>query len=355
MTGSAPSVSILMPAYNAMPYLTEALDDLLAQTMGDFELVVVEDGSTDDTLATLRAYAARDGRLVILENEQNRGLVYSLNRGLERCRASLVARADADDRYAPDRLERQVAFMDAHPDVGLLSCAVTKMTEDGRPFATTRWPTEDAHIRLRELFENSFSHPGVMFRADLVRAVGGYDPAFESAEDCDLWARLRPHTHLANLPDPLVRYRVVSTSMMRTRGAVGPRLGLAVRQRLLSEYLGRPMSVDEARAISRLFKRRREPLPAGDIPIGLGGLREVLHRAQERETPDAVRYLRREGSRSLVWQAGLQRDRSPKVAGWLLAAALRYDPRPTTLVRVLRGALGALAVLLRPMRPSPAS
>lgn len=326
-----------MPVYNGLPYLREALDDLLAQTFGDFELVVVEDGSTDGSLAVLEAYAERDPRVVIVRNGENLGLTPSLNRGLEHCRAPLVARADADDGYAPDRLERQVAFLDAHPEVGLLSCAVTKMTEEGKPYATSRFPTEDAHIRLRELFVNSFSHPGVMFRTDLVRSVGGYDPEFWTAEDCDLWARLRPHTRMANLAEPLVRYRVVSTSMMRTRGEGGMSLGLSVRQRLLSEYLGRSVPYEEARAISLLFKRRG-PLEPDEVAAGVRGLQEVLRQAARCEPEHAVTYLRDEGSQALRWQAWLQRGRSTRRAWSLLASALLYDPRPATALRVAKGA-----------------
>lgn len=336
-----PAVSILMPVYNGLPYLREALNDLLGQTFEDFELVAVEDGSTDDSLAVLQEYADRDARIVIVENRENLGLTKSLNRGLCRCRAPLVARADADDGYALDRLERQVAFMKAHPEVGLLSCAVTKTNEEGVPFSKSTFPLEDGQIRVRELFVNSFSHPGVMFRTDLVRSVGGYDPAFWTAEDCDLWARLRPHTRLANLPEPLVRYRVVSSSVMRTRGEEGTKLGLLVRQRLLSDYLGRDVASEEARAITRLFKRRG-PLSLRDVAVGEQGLREVLRTVVRREAPSTVRYLRREGSEALRWQAWLQRTRSVRTSLSLLWAALRFDPSLGTALRVGKGASIAL-------------
>lgn len=265
----------------------------------------------------------------------------SLNRGLERCRAPLVARADADDRYDARRLERQVAFMEAHPEVGLLSCAVEKMTAKGVVFATSRFPTRDETIRIRELFVNSFSHPGSMFRREIVHAVGGYDPTYWTAEDADLWSRLRPHTRFANLEEPLVRYRVVGSSMMRTRGAEGSRLSLSVRQRNLSEYLGRDVSSGESQAITDLFKRRG-PLSPGDVAVGVRGFWEVLHRAAEREGTATVRYLRKEGSAALRWQAWLQRTNSTRFALWLLGVALRYDPRPGTALRIVKGAVTVL-------------
>lgn len=299
---ASPRVSILMPAYNAMPYLPEALDDLLGQTLRDFELVVVEDGSTDDTRAVLEDYAARDARVVIVPNEQNLGLTRSLNRGLERCRAPLVARADADDRYEPDRLARQVAFLDAHPEVGLLSCGVHKINARGERFLTRIFPTGDGHIRVRELFVNCFSHPGAVFRTPLVRAVGGYDPAFWTAEDCDLWARMMPLTRVANLPVPLVHYRKHGASMVQSYGADVDALDLSVRQRQISAYLGRPVGRAEAQAAVELF-RGRQGLTPDTFGTGRRLLREVLRAVRAREHAETVGAYRRDVADALFQHA----------------------------------------------------
>lgn len=323
---SEPRVSVLMAVHNGERYLAEALGSLLAQTLEDFELVVVDDGSTDGTAAVLAAYAARDARLVVVRNEENLRLPASLNRGLERCRASLVARADADDVYHPERLERQVAFMEAHPEVGVASCAYHRTDAQGRVIGTVRPPTDDGVIRFRQLFMNSFLHPGIVFRASLVRAVGGYDPGYWTAQDSDLWARVRDRARLANLSEPLVRYRVHTSSTMRTRGGEGRALSLSVPQRLLSAYLERSLSLEEAEAIVTLYQGFEWMAPDA-IARGRRGLRDVLQRARRREAPGVVRYFKREVGASLAKQARYQGRAHRSLSRALFAEALRWDPR----------------------------
>jgi GT2 family glycosyltransferase len=323
---AGPKLSVLMAAHDAAAFVDQALDDLLAQSFADFELVLVEDGSTDGTREILRARAARDPRIVLIENPANMGLPASLNRGLARCRAPIVARADADDRYPPHRLERQFRFLEANPEIGLVSCAVEKIDAEGNYLLTTRFPTEDGEIRLRELFLNSFSHPGVMFRRDLVLGVGGYDPDYPTSQDADLWARLRKHTKAANLDEPLVRYRKHGGASMQTRDAAARRHALAIRQRLLADYLGRPVSLAEAGAMQATFWARTEPRAGADeIQLGLAGLREVLRQATARETPRTVGYFRREVAAALLKQAHLHRAHPPRRA-WLTWQAARWSP-----------------------------
>ncbi len=339
-----PSVSVLLAAHNEERHLPEALDTLLAQTFDDFELVAVDDASTDRTPEVLAEYAARDGRVRVVRNEENRRLAGSLNRGLGLCRAGLVARADADDTYHPERLARQVAFMRANPDVGLLSTACWKVYESGRRDLLVH-PTDDAEIRVRDLFVNSFLHPGVMYRADLVRSVGGYDEAFWTAQDVDLWARLLPLTRVANLADPLVTYRVHSAQTTKTRGEAGHGLGLSVRQRVLSAYLGRDVSLDETRAAVRLYKGNR-PLTGEHTRVGLGVLREVGREVRRREPAQAARFHRRAVGEALVRQAIRQRAAEPALALRLLAHAFAESPR-TLLSPDVAGAVRARAGRLR--------
>ena len=325
MPVEAPTVSILMPVHNGLPYLSEALNDLLAQTFADFELVVVDDGSTDNTRTVLERFAAQDERIVVIQNETNLGLPKTLNRGLARCRGKWVARADADDRYPQDRLERQIQFLEANPEVGLLSCAVRKMNASGFHYRAVCFPTDDRCIRMRELFVNSFSHPGAVFDRQLVEAVGGYDSSYWAAEDADLWARLAPHTKVANLPIPLVHYRTHGASFMHTRGSEGERLSLSVRQRLLSEYLDRPLDIDETRSIVGCY-RGTQVLSTEDVEVGRAGLHEVLRCATSREEPDTVRFFKREVARSMLKQAITWSDTNRSLSGLLLKDAMQWDP-----------------------------
>lgn len=339
----APRVSVLMAVHNGERYLAEALDSVLAQTLADFEAVVVDDGSTDGSTAILDDYARRDRRLVVLRNDENRNLAAALNRGLAACRAPLVARADADDVNRPDRLARQVAFLDAHPEVGVVGCAFHTMTPDGRRQGTKRYPTDHATIRARLLFANSFLHPGVVFRADVVRAVGGYDEAYWTAQDSDLWTRLRDRTRFANLPDPLVHYRTHGGSILNTRGGAGRRLSVGIPGRALSGLLGRPLSGDEVAAVVALYRGSRA-LGSDEVRRGLPLLREVLDRVGRTEPARAARSVRREAAASILrqlWAYGRGRLDRPAHRAVLLAA-LRLDPRLLLTRRVARALPRAL-------------
>lgn len=322
-----PSVSIVVPAYNAGAYLAQAMDDLLGQTLTDHELIVVNDASTDGTAAILDGYTARDDRVRVLTNEANRKLPGTLNRGIAAARAPLIARADADDRYPPGRLAKQVALLRERPEVGLVSSDVCRIDEAGRTIGHTRFPTQDGAIRMRELFVNSFSHPAAMYRTDLVRGVGGYDEAYWTAQDADLWRRLRQRTRAANVPEPLVRWRVHGGSISATRGEAGEAVSLEVRRLALSDYLAREVSSEEAEAAVRCFRDRphRRPTPA-QVARGTAVLREVRRTARSREDAETIRWFDRAVARALVSQNWLRGPGERRTKARLVAEALRWSP-----------------------------
>ena len=315
-----------MAAYNAERYVERAVNDILQQTFRDFELVIVEDGSNDATLEILRRLAATDERIVLLENARNLGLPASLNKGLRQCRADLVARADADDEYMVDRLETQFSFMERRPEIGLLSCAVQKIDEQGSERSVTRFPLDDGTIRMRELFVNCFSHPGVMFRKELVLNVGGYNETFNKSQDVDLWERLRRTTKAANLKKPLVRYRHHNAQAGRNRKPEDNSRSLSVRQRALTHYLGRDVGVDEARSMVRLFHPNGDyRLTRQDYDQGLAGLTQVMGIARSRETLRTRLYFRRQLGNALMRHAREQ-GRKSQFQRILLKQALLTHP-----------------------------
>lgn len=340
-----PAVSVLIPVYNGLPYLTETLDSLLSQTFQDFEIIAVDDGSTDGSAEVLASYASRDRRVVVVTNEENIGLPRTLNRGLEQCRATLVARADADDRYREDRLEKQVAFLEAHPEVGLLSCWVQKIKANGEFFSLVQFPVEDGEIRVRELFVNSFSHPAVMFRRDLVQGVGGYNPDYWTSEDADLWARVRPLMKAANLKEPLIFYRKHDKSMMRTRGSEGEKLSLTVRQRLLSEYLGNPLNIDETRGGVMTF-RASQGVTSDDVKVGMGVIQNVYDKVREQENASTVRYFEAEVTASYIRLARVFKISAPALSYALVTRAFMMHPRHA-LVNVARHTGARVTQLVR--------
>ncbi len=206
-----PFVSVLMSVYNDAKYLPGAVDSILGQVFGDFEFVVIDDGSTDGSRAILERYC--DPRLVLVRQEHE-GLVRSLNRGLSVASGRYVARQDADDISLPSRLLKQVAFLEAHPDVALVGSAVDLIDDDMRVLRRHVYPTE--HLELCSLLDkvvNPLPHSTIMFRRDVVAGLGGYDERFTRAEDYALYLRLVERFSISSIPEVLVclRYRLNST------------------------------------------------------------------------------------------------------------------------------------------------
>jgi glycosyltransferase involved in cell wall biosynthesis len=195
-----------MPVRNGARWLREAIDSVLGQTLREFELIVVDDGSTDETPRILDDVGRLDGRVRIVRQEAS-GLVKALNRGLAEARAPLVARLDADDRALPERLDRQACYLDANPGVGLLGSWAEIIDEHGASRGRlTPEAQPDALTRLL-LRTNPFVHSSVMFRSALVRGLGGYRSALQAAEDYDLWLRLAEVAEISNLAEFLIQYR----------------------------------------------------------------------------------------------------------------------------------------------------
>ena len=211
---STPSVSVVMAVYNGEPWLGEAVDSVLHQTLADLELIVVDDGSTDGTARVLDQ--RRDRRLVVLRQARG-GQTAALNRGLRSARASFLARLDADDVALPDRLAQQLSFLATHPDVGLLGTACREIAPTGSVVRTLTPPADDATIRRRLIRANPFVHSSVMFRRSVLEAVGAYDESFAVAQDYDLWLRMSRVTRLANLLEPLVLRRLAPGRLSSAR------------------------------------------------------------------------------------------------------------------------------------------
>ena len=195
-----------MAVYNGERWLGQTLTSLADQTFDDFEVIVIDDGSTDKSASILAEAAARDARYRVI-TQANCGLVASLNRGLAEARAPLVARIDADDIAEPERFARQLNFLAAHPKVAALGSAIRIIDADGAFLRLQAFPCGPKYVYKAMIQSCALAHPAVMMRRDMVLAVGGYREAFRHAEDYDLWLRLGEIYELDNLPEPLLRYR----------------------------------------------------------------------------------------------------------------------------------------------------
>ena len=192
-----PRISVVLPVRNGAAYFEEALESVLSQTLRELELIVVDDGSTDRTPEILASAASRDRRVRLLASGSS-GVVAALNEGCAAAAAPFVARLDADDVALPERLERQVAVLDVHPEVGLVGGAYFTIDEAGTRRATFRTPTHDAALRGRLAKYNVFASSAVTFRRDAFEQAGGYRLA--PIEDYDLWLRISERWQLAAVP-----------------------------------------------------------------------------------------------------------------------------------------------------------
>jgi glycosyltransferase involved in cell wall biosynthesis len=212
-----PQITVLLPVYNAGPYLAAAIESILGQSFADFELVIIDDGSNDDSGIIIARY--HDARIRALANDSNRGLIATLNRGIRESSGELIARMDQDDVSRKDRLEWQHGHLLAHPGDSFC-CSWYEVVQEGRPSRVVRMPATGREVKAEFLFSNTVAHSTVMMRRTaLEHAGGGYDPGFRYCEDYELWLRLSREGNIGVVPEPLLKYRVLPGSESRAQPA----------------------------------------------------------------------------------------------------------------------------------------
>lgn len=217
MNPASPLVTVLLPVHNGAAFLREAVDSLLRQTLGDFEILAIDDASTDATADILRGWG--DPRIRLLGGRDRLGLVGALNLGLDHARGTFIARMDADDVALPDRLASQVALLQSRPDVGL--CGGLARSFGLRKGLFFRPPMDHDEIRAYLPFDSPLVHPTVLFRRLLVdQGHFRYDPGFTLSEDYELWSRLARVTRLANLDRVVLEYRVHASGVTQSQWGV---------------------------------------------------------------------------------------------------------------------------------------
>jgi glycosyltransferase involved in cell wall biosynthesis len=200
-----PRVTVVMPVYNCERFLAEAIESILSQTLADFEFVIIDDGSTDDSVEIIASY--RDSRIRLIRNWTNLGVSESLNKGFCLARGEYVARMDSDDVCLPERLARQVAFMEEHAEIGICGTWIETMGEQAGQ--VLRYPTAPDTVKCTHLFGPALAHPSVIMRRDMLKKLGLlYNPSFRRAQDFELWVRASEYTALANIGEVLLRYRL---------------------------------------------------------------------------------------------------------------------------------------------------
>ena len=259
----SPRISVVMPVYNAAAVVGEAVESILNQTFGDFEFIIVDDGSADDSGRILREYARRDDRIK-LYTQENGGLIPSLNRCCRIAQGRYIARMDADDISLPTRFEKQFRFLEAHAEIGVLGTWIQDIDEHGTPRTAWPVPTDPAVIRWFLMFGNCIAHASVMMRREVLERAGYYRADALHVEDYDLWIRVSEFTGVANFPEVLLYYRLSGESVSGRNRLLQDQHTLEVRRRFLGDvtelyrgYTKKVMLTPEARAEIALDVMRR--------------------------------------------------------------------------------------------------
>lgn len=237
MSDYVPMVSVLLPVYNGVPYLAEAIASILNQTWKDFELIIINDGSTDGTGEIAQSFT--DSRVRYFE-QNNIGLAATLNRGIGLSRGAYIARQDADDISKPERFAKQVAYMEMHPDCGLIGTWADLSREGESANVVLMHQSDSTLIKIDLLFSNPFVHSSIMMRKKCIEELGGYAEDFsrQPPEDFELWSRFARRYELANIPEPLVIYREVSGSLSRSPDSHYWEHIVTICQENIHHYLG---------------------------------------------------------------------------------------------------------------------
>jgi glycosyltransferase involved in cell wall biosynthesis len=328
-TNSAiPLVTVLMGVYNTATHLREAIDSILNQTLTDFEFLIYNDGSTDNTADIVRSYT--DPRIVFFDNPVNRSVSPNMNEGIDRARGRYIIRMDGDDIAHPERIAKQVAYMEAHPEVGLCGSAVRYI---GASEAIVPVPMDNDTIRYTMWLQNSFYQPSVIIRTKVLLDHNlRYDVAYECAEDYKLWADMCWVTQVHNLSDILLDYRIHPHQISRRRSLGQQQVSARIRKEQM-DRLNIRLKPEQERAF--------ELLTVGELqsftPIEYEQVATLLEDfgAQAQQSAVPVQTVYQVLGQHWVRILEAARQYRPALIPFVLRSPLRSYIAPTRLLKLL--------------------
>jgi glycosyltransferase involved in cell wall biosynthesis len=227
-----------MGVYNSEKYLAEAIESILTQSFSDFEFIIVNDGSTDNSFSICDRYANADDRVQIISNTTNIGLTKSLNIAIRLSRGRYIARMDGDDISLPQRLQKQIEYMDNFPEIGILGTYYAEVGPDSVIIAKkVSFPIEPIILNWRLLFENPIPHPTILVKREVYETVKGYDPTWKYSQDYDLFTRASLFTKLANYPEILLLRRPHENSISKSNNKEQRELALHICKNFISQII----------------------------------------------------------------------------------------------------------------------
>lgn len=316
-----------MPVYNAGPHLETALASIVGQSYANLDIVVIDDGSTDGSSEILRRFAASDGRIRLFE-QSNQGVTPTLIRGMAEALGAIIARMDADDVSAPDRIEKQLGFLLDYPDHVAVSTRLEYLPEAGDPWLG-RTPADPHALRWITIFYNRLGgHGQMMFRREAYARAGGYDSDFRYAQDHDLWARLLLHGPIATLAEPLYGFRLGNGSISSRCGAAQLACSQRVTCREFRRLTGRELG---ARALEGLrafwLSSRAEPIAMADAGEVDSQLRAAYGHYLRSGARHAAEPIRREVAERWLFLGAEARRRREQGGIRHALRAIRWNPR----------------------------
>lgn len=233
-----PVISVILPAYNAEQTIEESIQSIVSQTFIDWELIIINDGSTDNTKTKILSFI--DSRIKYVENDGNKGLIYTLNRGIDLATGKYIARMDADDICMPERFEKQVAFMEENPKVIVCGTQIKYFGTKKKSYKKLVFTEHDRDLKDMLAMSTCFAHPSVMLRRDvLIENKVRYDKCFKNAEDYAMWVELMPFGEFANLPDTLLNYRVSDTQISQPSNPQTQKSVIACHKKYLYKFVAK--------------------------------------------------------------------------------------------------------------------
>jgi len=239
-----PKISAIMPAYNAEIFLSRAIESVLGQTFKDYELIILDDGSQDNTLSIARKYERLDSRIRVVSNPKNMQIAATLNKGIRLSKAEFIARMDTDDISYPNRFELQYKVLINNPSVAIVGANMKIINISGETISQRKYPTTSQDMKKIMFRYSPFAHPAVMFRKQVVLEFGGYDLSTVPCEDIDLWFKIGSRYEFSNVNKFLLKYTIHRSSNSHRKLRQLELLGLKIKINAIKKFKYQPSLYD---------------------------------------------------------------------------------------------------------------
>jgi glycosyltransferase involved in cell wall biosynthesis len=257
-------VTVIMPVYNAEKFLSQAIESVLNQTYSNFEFLIFDDGSTDNSPHIISKYASADKRIIAFYEKNNLGYVVHLNNGIQHAKGDYIIRMDSDDVSLPLRFQKQIEFLNAHPKVSVVGSSSLRIDDQDQALGVSDRNTASSDLWWQSFFTNPMAHPTVVFRKSIFKQVGLYNPDKIPSEDYDLWVRILRAGRLSNLHEPLLKYREHSSSVSHQKKAVQRKNSIETLKAHWYFFSKRKIN-DNVAMFFRLFHKGYDELPFDGI------------------------------------------------------------------------------------------